>query len=80
MTRNDHDFSATENYKGNPKAYIDDKGNLVPPNPEGTGSIQSHIRGGNSENTPYISTTDPKQAIHPKDYGSEQIKIDTKQL
>ncbi|WP_179994266.1 MULTISPECIES: hemagglutinin repeat-containing protein [unclassified Acinetobacter] len=80
VTRNDHDFSATENYKGKPKAYINDKGDLVAANPEGTGSVQSHIRGGNSENTPYISTSDPAIAIDSKNYGGEQIKIDTKRL
>ena len=80
VTRNDHDFSATESYKGKPKAYIDDKGDLVPPNIDGTGSIQSHIRGGNSENTPYISTTDPNFSQNSKDYGGQQIKINTQRL
>lgn len=80
VTRNDHDFSSTENYKGKPKAYIDEKGDLVAANPDGTGSIQSHIRGGNESNTPYISTTDPKSTLEAKDYGGQQIEIDTKRL
>ena len=80
VTRNDHDFSATENYKGKPKAYIDDKGDLVAANPDGIGSIQSHIRGSNPEKTPYISTTDPKFSQESKNYGGEQIQIDTKRL
>ena len=80
VTRNDHDFSATENYKGKPKAHINENGDLVPPNIDGTGSIQSHIRGGNSENTPYISTTDPSFSQNSKDYGGQQIKINTQRL
>lgn len=80
VTRNDHDFSATENYKGKPKAYINENGDLVAANPDGIGSIQSHIRGSNPEKTPYISTTDPKFSQESKNYGGEQIQIDTKRL
>ncbi|WP_252510759.1 hypothetical protein, partial [Acinetobacter bereziniae] len=80
VTRNDHDFSATENYKGKPKAHINENGDLVAANPDGIGSIQSHIRGSNPEKTPYISTTDPKFSQESKNYGGEQIQIDTKRL
>lgn len=80
VTRNDHDFSATENYSGKPKAYIDGKGDLVAANPNGTGTIQSHVRGSNPENTAYISTTDPRFSQEAKNYGGEQIKIDTQRL
>lgn len=80
VTRNDHDFSATENHKGKAKAYIDEKGDLVAANPNGTGSIQTHVRGSNPEETPYISTTDPKFSKEAKNYGGEKIQIDTKRL
>lgn len=53
---------------------------MVAANPNGTGSIQSHIRGGNESNTPYISTTDPKSTLESKNYGGQQIEIDTKRL
>ncbi|WP_284118134.1 hypothetical protein [Acinetobacter seifertii] len=53
---------------------------MVAANPNGTGSIQSHIRGGNESNTSYISTTDPKSTSESKNYGGQQIEIDTKRL
>ncbi|WP_256585084.1 hypothetical protein [Pseudomonas sp. Irchel s3b2] len=53
---------------------------MVPPNLEGTGSVQTHVRGSNPENSPYISATDPQAALNPKDYGGNQIEIDVKQL
>jgi hypothetical protein len=80
VTRRDNDFSATENYKGNSKAHTDFEGNLIAANPEGTGSIQSHVRGSNPDNTPWISTTDPRLADTPKYYGSTQIVINARDL
>jgi filamentous hemagglutinin len=76
VVRSDSDFTSPINDKGKPKAYINDDGDLVPPNPNGTGSVQSHVRGGNSENSPYISTTDPKAVSEPKEYGQNKIVID----
>ncbi len=53
---------------------------MVEANPNGTGSIQSHIRGGNERNTPYISTTDPRSTSESKNYDGQQIEINTKRL
>ncbi|WP_177063615.1 two-partner secretion domain-containing protein, partial [Pseudomonas gingeri] len=78
--RSDNDFSSPTNQKGNPKAHINDNGDLVPANAEGNGSIQTHVRGGSSQESPYISTTDPRAANNPKDYGGDKISIDVKQL
>ena len=80
VTRNDNNFYDTRNYKGNPKAYINEDGYLVSVNPEGDFPIHSQIRGGNSDRTPYISTTDPEFSTTPKNYGSDRIRIDSKQI
>ncbi|MGO1251596.1 hypothetical protein [Psychrobacter sp.] len=48
VIRKDNDFFSQTNYKGKPKAYINEKGDLVAANLDGTGSIQTHIRGGDS--------------------------------
>ncbi len=80
VTRNDNNFYDTRNYKGNPKAYINEDGYLVSVNPEGDLPIHSQIRGGNSDRTPYISTTDPEFSTTPKNYGSDRIRIDSKQI
>ncbi|WP_052915325.1 two-partner secretion domain-containing protein [Pseudomonas brassicacearum] len=80
VVRSDNDFSLSVGGNGKPKAYIKENGDLVPPNLEGTGSIQTHVRGGGSENSPYISVTDPRVSSNPKDYGSQKIEIDVKRL
>ena len=78
--RYDDDFLSIINAKGQPKARIDIEGNLSPVNPKGTGSIENHIRGGNSGNTPYISFTDPRYAEKLKMYGSNKISVNLTQL
>ncbi|MFJ2485443.1 DUF637 domain-containing protein [Pseudomonas sp. NPDC087639] len=80
VVRSDNDFSATVNGNGKPKAHINENGDLVPPNIDGTGSVQSHVRGGSPENSPYISVTDPSATSNPKDYGTNKIEIDVKRL
>ncbi|MGX9569808.1 two-partner secretion domain-containing protein [Pseudomonas sp. CFBP 5748] len=80
VVRSDNDFSLPVGINGKPKAYITEDGDLVPPNLEGTGSIQTHVRGGGSENSPYISVTDPSVSLSPKDYGTQKIEIDVKRL
>ncbi|WP_223435058.1 MULTISPECIES: DUF637 domain-containing protein [unclassified Pseudomonas] len=80
VVRSDNDFSSPVGGNGKPKAYINENGDLVPPNPEGTGSVQTHVRGGGSENSPYISVTDPRAASNPKNYGTHQIEIDVTRL
>ncbi|MGP4963250.1 hypothetical protein [Psychrobacter celer] len=80
VIRKDNDFFSQTNYKGKPKAYINEKGDLVAANLDGTGSIQTHIRGGDSGNSPHISTTDPSSTNNSKQYGSDQVVIDTRKL
>jgi filamentous hemagglutinin len=80
VTRNDNDFTATVNYKGNPKAHVDADGNLISANPGGTGTVADHVRGSNPQNTSYISTTDPTSTNAPKDFGKQQIEINTRDL
>ncbi|EJM86718.1 DUF637 domain-containing protein, partial [Pseudomonas sp. GM67] len=80
VVRSDNDFYSPVGGNGKPKAYINENGDLVPPNPEGTGSVQTHVRGGGSENSPYISVTDPRAASNPKNYGTHQIEIDVTRL
>jgi filamentous hemagglutinin len=80
VTRNDNDFAAKVNAKGNPKASVDAQGNLNAANPDGTGTTYQHVLGSNPANTPYISTTDNTLTAAPKNYGGNQITIDTQQL
>jgi filamentous hemagglutinin len=58
VTRSDNNFTSPINERGQPKAFINADGNLMPANINGTGDIKSHVRGGNSQDTPFISTTD----------------------
>ncbi len=80
VSRSDNNFYSQSNHKGAPKAYIDGDGNLVPANPNGTGSVVSHVRGGNSSESPYISTTDLTVSNSTKHYGNQQISIKTRKL
>jgi filamentous hemagglutinin len=80
VVRRDNEFSSPVGGNGKPKAYINENGDLVPPNSEGTGSVQTHVRGSAPENSPYISVTDPSTTSNPKDYGTNQIEIDVKRL
>ncbi|AZD97464.1 filamentous hemagglutinin N-terminal domain-containing protein [Pseudomonas chlororaphis] len=80
VLRSDNDFSSPIGGNGKPKAHINENGDLLPPNLEGTGSVQTHVRGGGSENSPYISVTDPSVTSNPKNYGTHQIEIDVKRL
>jgi hypothetical protein len=84
VTRNDNDFSSTINHRGNPKAHIDESGNLVSANPNGTGSPTAHVSGSNPGNTPYISATDAASVDPtlggPKTYGSQQTTVNARDL
>ena len=84
VTRNDNDFTSTVNQRGNPKANIEENGNLVAANPNGTGSPTAHVSGSNPGNTPYISATDTASVDPtlggPKVYGSQQTTINAREL
>ncbi|MFX1682675.1 hemagglutinin repeat-containing protein [Mitsuaria sp. CC2] len=80
VIRQDYDFYSSVNLKGNPKASIDKDGNLVAANPDGSGSVQTHVRGSNPNQTPYISTTDASGAESAKNYGGQKITIDTREM
>jgi filamentous hemagglutinin family protein len=80
VIRKDRDFTATVNHKGNPKASVDDQGNLNAANPTGTGGVYTHVQGSNPANTPYISTSDTTLTDAPKNYGNNQVQIDTREL
>jgi filamentous hemagglutinin len=84
VTRNDNDFTSTVNQRGNPKANIEENGNLVAANPKGTGSPTAHVSGSNPGNTPYISTTDAASVDPtlggPKVYGTQQTTINAREL
>lgn len=84
VTRNDNDFTSTVNQRGNPKANIEENGNLVAANPKGTGSPTAHVSGSNPGNTPHISTTDAASVDPtlggPKVYGTQQTTISAREL
>ncbi|WP_207761596.1 VENN motif pre-toxin domain-containing protein, partial [Caviibacterium pharyngocola] len=78
--RFDDNFESIINSKGNPKAHLNENGDLLPANINGKGSIEAHIRGGNSKYSPYISFTDPVNAQDPKNYGKNKITVDINRL
>jgi hypothetical protein len=80
VIRRDNDFSATTNENGAPKPYLDENGNMIPANPDGSISTTSQVRGGNSTNSNVTSTTDPASATNPQSYGNQEIEIDTGRL
>ena len=82
LVRDDDDFAALLNYKGVPKAHLED-GVLVPANPEGTTTVAQHVIGDNSTpqikgNSPYISFKPPGN--DGKAFGSGRIEVDLVRL
>ena len=82
VIRRDDDFSSTTTQDGRPKSYLDDEGNLVPSNPDANTTTVSQVRGGTGNNggSNLTSTTDPEVATVPRDYGDQEISIDTGSL
>jgi hypothetical protein len=84
VVRQDNDFSAKTNAKGQKKSYLDEEGNLNPANPDGDITIQQHVRGSNpaKSNSQYTSTTaiDDSATSGAKKFGENSIGIDTKRL
>lgn len=56
------------------------KRSIVSSNPKGSGDIKSQVRGGNAQNSPLISTSDPVVAVDPKVYGNTEVEIGTRQI
>lgn len=77
VTRNDNDFSSTVNHRGDPKAHIDDNGNLIAANPNGTGSATTHVKGSDPANTPWISTTNLDSVDPALGGGSQEVRLAT---
>jgi filamentous hemagglutinin len=42
--------------------------------------VYTHVQGSNPANTPYISTSDTTLTDAPKNYGNNQVQIDTREL
>jgi hypothetical protein len=81
VVRQDNDFSSPVNDRGNPKPRLDENGNLIPANPNGTGSIRDQVRGANPDRSPFNSTTDPTQpGANPRQFGTSEVTIDTRRL
>jgi hypothetical protein len=66
---------------GRLKSSIDENGNLVPANKDGTATIQDHVRGAEPKksNSPYTSFSEGKPGIGKK-YGDNVIEVDIKKL
>ncbi len=81
IVRQDNDFSAQVNHKGNPKSHIDSGGSVVPANAEGRTSVIEHIYGVNpaKSNSPYTSFMTEKNGVA-KVYGSKEIELNTSRL
>jgi hypothetical protein len=81
IVRQDNDFSAQVNHKGNPKSHIDSSGSIVPANTEGKTSVIEHIYGVNpaKSNSPYTSFMTEKNGVV-KVYGSQEIELNVSRL
>ncbi len=82
VTRRDNDFSSPVNEKGVGKSRIDEDGNLIPANPDADVDITRHVANDRNykNDAPTTSTSEVGGESQPKNYGSDQIEIDTGRL
>ena len=81
LIRSDRNFESEYNEKGKRKSHLKD-GALIPADPNGKTSIQTHIRGSDpgKQQSPYTSTSAYGDHLKAKDYGDKSIIIDAKSL
>ena len=79
-----NDFSLRTNESGVPKSHLDENGNLIPANPEGSTTIRQHIEGHPRNikgDSPHTSTSDLSNGTTiPRDYGAQEIEVETGRL
>jgi filamentous hemagglutinin len=82
VTRRDNDFSSPVNDKGVGKSRLDDNGNLIPTNSDADVNVTRHVRNDPSykNDAPTTSTSEVGGENTPRDYGTDQIQIDTGRL
>ncbi|WP_323184938.1 putative T7SS-secreted protein [Streptomyces sp. NBC_00193] len=80
LMRQDDDFSAEYNSRGQRKAHLNADGDLVPANPDGQASIVDHVVGRDpaKSDSPYTSLS--RDGADAKDFGGGKIKIDLPRL
>ncbi|HEY0813242.1 MAG TPA: hypothetical protein VGE11_08155 [Pseudonocardia sp.] len=82
LTRNDRDFSSPHNRRGTRKSHLDERGDLVPANPQGAASVVEHVVGRRSPvkgDSPYSSFTSPG-AVAEVRFGAHTIEVDVVRL
>ncbi len=82
LTRADKDFASPLNSQGTRKSHLDERGDLVPANPEGATSVVDHIVGRRSPrkgDSPYSSFTGPSVRAE-VDFGGQVIEVDVVRL
>ncbi|MGW0899892.1 putative T7SS-secreted protein [Streptomyces goshikiensis] len=80
LMRQDDDFSAEYNSRGQRKAHLNADGDLVPANPDGQAGIVDHVVGRDpaKSDSPYTSLS--SDGADAKDFGGGKIKIDLPRL
>lgn len=80
LMRQDDDFSAEHNSRGQRKAHLNADGDLVPANPDGQASIVDHVVGGDpaKSDSPYTSLS--SDGADAKAFGAGKIRIDLPRL
>ncbi|WP_049573978.1 hypothetical protein [Streptomyces sp. SBT349] len=80
LTRQDNDFYAEQNHKGQRKSHLNAEGDLVPANPSGEATIVDHIvgRGPIKSDSPFTSLS--REGAAAKDFGNDYIRVDLPRL
>lgn len=82
LTRADKDFASPVSRSGVRKAHLDERGDLVPANPDGIASVVEHVVGRRSRvkgDSPYSSFTGPSARAE-VDFGGYTIEVDVVRL
>jgi hypothetical protein len=80
LVRQDDDFRAEQNHKGQRKSHLNADGDLVPANPAGEATIVDHIvgRGPIKSDSPFTSLS--REGAAAKDFGRGHIRVDLRRL
>ncbi|ONK13781.1 hypothetical protein [Streptomyces sp. MP131-18] len=76
LTRQDNDFYAQQNHKGQRKSHLNADGDLVPANPTGAAGIVDHVvgKGPIKSDSPFTSLS--REGAAAKDFGNSYIRVD----
>ncbi|WP_414169218.1 hypothetical protein ACMATS_25600 [Streptoverticillium reticulum] len=80
LQRQDDNFAAEHNRKGQRKAHLNADGDLVPADPNGDASIVDHIVGRDPKKSESPYTSLSEDGADAKDYGGKKIRVDLPNL